>query len=442
MVRHSDDTAKKPRSRQAEKASPRKGGGRTGGPRAAKAPEKPVRKERIAKTLARAGVASRREVERLIGLGKIAVNGRILDTPAVLVGRDDVITVEGKVVGGPEATRVWRYHKPVGLLTTHKDPAGRPTVFDALPPGLPRVISVGRLDINSEGLLLLTNDGELARALEMPDTAWVRRYRARARGRVTQAELDRLKDGITVDGVQYGPMEATLDKAKPVKEGERGGANIWISVALTEGKNREVRKVLEAVGVTVNRLIRLAYGPFQLGALATGDVEEVGPRVIRELLADHIRPESLPTGNAVATPAPIPGRRGPQVSTRKPAASALADPSRKPSRVRAAAAAAEAGAAEATTPARARPRPGWAKPSPRPERSGRPARKPRPAGGPDRGDAPDRGEAPPGRPFKAGGKPSGKPGGGGRPSPGPRGGRPGKPGGRPGGKPRGPGKPR
>src|SRR5690606_12923523 len=214
MVRHSDDTAKKPRSRQAEKAPPRKGGGKPGGPRAAKAPETPVRKERIAKTLARAGVASRREVERLIGLGKIAVNGRILDTPAVLVGRDDVITVEGKVVGGPEATRVWRYHKPVGLLTTHKDPAGRPTVFDALPPGLPRVISVGRLDINSEGLLLLTNDGELARALEMPSTAWVRQYRARARGRVTQADLDRLKDGITVDGVQYGPIEATLDKAK------------------------------------------------------------------------------------------------------------------------------------------------------------------------------------------------------------------------------------
>jgi len=433
MVRHSDDTAKKPRSRQAEKAPPRKGGGKPGGPRAAKAPETPVRKERIAKTLARAGVASRREVERLIGLGKIAVNGRILDTPAVLVGRDDVITVEGKVVGGPEATRVWRYHKPVGLLTTHKDPAGRPTVFDALPPGLPRVISVGRLDINSEGLLLLTNDGELARALEMPSTAWVRQYRARARGRVTQADLDRLKDGITVDGVQYGPIEATLDKAKPLKEGERGGANIWISVSLTEGKNREVRKVLEAVGVTVNRLIRLAYGPFQLGTLATGEVEEVGPRVIRELLAEHIRPESLPTGNTVATPAPIPGRRGPQVSTRKPAASALADPSRKPSRVRAAAAAAEAGEQQAARPARPKAKPGWAKPSPRPERSGRPARKPRPAGAAERGE----GEAPR-RPFKPGGKP-----GGGRPAAGPRGaGRPGKPGGRPGARPRGPGKPR
>src|SRR5690606_27669148 len=194
----------------------------------------------------------------------------------------------GRVVGGPEATRVWRYHKPVGLLTTHKDPAGRPTVFDALPPGLPRVISVGRLDINSEGLLLLTNDGELARALELPSTEWVRRYRARARGRVTQTELDRLKDGTTVDGVHYGPIEATLDKAKPAKEGERGGANVWISVALTEGKNREVRKVLESIGLTVNRLIRLAYGPFQLGTLATGDVEEVGPRVIREQLAEHI----------------------------------------------------------------------------------------------------------------------------------------------------------
>ncbi|WP_262423027.1 pseudouridine synthase [Brevundimonas denitrificans] len=229
--------------------------------------------------MARAGIASRREVERLIGLGKVAVNGRLLDTPATLVTRDDVITVDGKPIGTIAATRVWRYHKPVGLLTTHNDPAGRPTVFDAMPAGLPRVISVGRLDINTEGLLLLTNDGELARALELPTSSLVRQYRARARGRVTQDQLDKLKDGVTVDGERYGPIEATLDKVKEkaADTDSRAPANLWISVSITEGKNREVRKVLESVGLTVNRLIRLAYGPFQLGTLDTGHVEEVGP---------------------------------------------------------------------------------------------------------------------------------------------------------------------
>ena len=277
----------------------------------AKPPKGPT--ERIAKVLARAGLASRREVERLIGLGKIAVNGRILETPAVVVSATDVITVEGQPIGKAEPTRLWRYHKPVGLMTTHSDPQGRPTVFEKLPQPLPRVISVGRLDLNSEGLLLLTNDGELARALELPTTAWVRVYRARALGQTTQQQLDRLKNGTTVEGVIYGPMEATLDKKQEKADGR---ANIWLTVAITEGKNREVRKVLESIGLKVNRLIRLAYGPFQLGNLESGEVEEVGPRVIRELLSDKIDPRNLPPeGSSQTKDAPrlrseTTGRRG------------------------------------------------------------------------------------------------------------------------------------
>lgn len=253
--------------------------------------------DRVAKVLARAGVASRREIERLIAEGRVAINGQTLTTPAVKVGPGDILTVDGEVVGGAEPTRVFRYHKPVGLMTSHNDPMGRPTVFETLPDGLPRVISIGRLDINSEGLLLLTNDGELSRALELPSSGWVRRYRARAFGHTTQEALDRLKDGITVEGVRYGAIEAKLDKAAGERE---GGRNVWITVTLSEGKNREVRRVLEAIGLKVNRLLRLAYGPFSLGTLAPGEVEEVGPRVIRELLADHIPAANMPTGNAVA----------------------------------------------------------------------------------------------------------------------------------------------
>ncbi len=256
--------------------------------------------ERVAKILARAGVASRREVERLIEAGRVAINGQILTTPAVKVADGDILTVDGEVVGEPEPARLFRYHKPPGLVTTHNDPKGRPTVFDTLPEGLPRLISIGRLDLNSEGLLLLTNDGELARALELPSNAWSRRYRARARGRIDQARLDKLKDGITVEGVRYGAIEATLDK---VKEGQ-GAANLWITVTLSEGKNREVRRVLEALGVTVNRLIRLSYGPFALGTLAVGAVEEVGPRVVREQLADFIDPENMPAGERPQYKAP------------------------------------------------------------------------------------------------------------------------------------------
>lgn len=247
--------------------------------------------ERVAKALARAGVASRREVERLIEAGRVALNGQVLTTPAVKVEPGDILTVDGAVVEAAEPTRLFRYHKPTGLLTSHTDPKGRPTVFSALPAGLPRLISVGRLDLNSEGLLLLTNDGGLSRALEMPATGLIRRYRARAFGETSQEKLDRLKDGITVEGVRYGSIEAKLDKAS--------GRNVWITLTLAEGKNREVRRVLEAIGLKVNRLIRLSYGPFALGTLAAGEVEEVGPRVIRELLGAHIAPQNLPKGDAV-----------------------------------------------------------------------------------------------------------------------------------------------
>ncbi len=378
-------------ARPEPKAKGPRGGGKPGGKSGGKdaAPTEPKRSERIAKAMARAGIASRREVERLIGLGKVAVNGRILDTPATLVTRDDVITVNGKPIAAAQATRVWRYNKPVGLLTSHNDPAGRPTVFDALPSGLPRVISVGRLDINTEGLLLLTNDGELSRALELPETALVRQYRARARGRVTQAELDKLKDGVTVDGVRYGPVEANIDKATTKEDGSQA-ANLWISVQITEGKNREVRKVLESVGLTVNRLIRLAYGPFQLGTLAVGSVEEVGPRVIREVLGEHIRPDNLPQGNTVETPAPVPGRRTGAPKVTGASGSAMSDPSRKPSRVRAADAAQVEGAERANRPPK---KAGWAKagaPNPRGPSTKKPW-KPR-----DEGTAADR----PARAFK------------------------------------------
>jgi 23S rRNA pseudouridine2605 synthase len=231
--------------------------------------------ERVAKFLARAGVCSRRDAERLIAEGRVKLNGKVLDTPAVKVTAKDRVSVDGRPIGAAEPTRLWRYHKPSGLVTTHRDPAGRATVFEHLPKDMPRVISVGRLDLSSEGLLLLTNDGALARRLELPANGWLRRYRARAFGRVEQAELDRLKDGITVDGVRYGPIEAKL---------ERAAANSWITLSLSEGKNREVRRVLEALGLKVNRLIRIAYGPFQLGTLAPGAVEEIPRKALKEQL--------------------------------------------------------------------------------------------------------------------------------------------------------------
>jgi 23S rRNA pseudouridine2605 synthase len=232
--------------------------------------------ERIAKFLARAGVCSRRDAERLIAEGRVKLNGRVLDTPAVKVSEVDDIRVDNRPVNAPEPTRLWRYHKPPGLVTTHRDPQGRTTVFERLPDALPRVISIGRLDLNSEGLLLLTNDGALARRLELPSNGWKRRYRARAFGRVTQGELDALAGGVEVDGIRYGAIEATLERG--------GGANAWIAVTIAEGKNREVRRVLEALGLKVNRLIRVAYGPFQLGTLAPGAVDEIPRRVLKEQL--------------------------------------------------------------------------------------------------------------------------------------------------------------
>jgi 23S rRNA pseudouridine2605 synthase len=228
--------------------------------------------------MARAGVCSRRDAEKLIGEGRVKLNGRVLDTPAVKVTAKDKVTVDNKLVAAAEETRLWRYHKPAGLVTTHRDPAGRPTVFERLPPDLPRVISVGRLDLTSEGLLLLTNDGALARRLELPSNGWVRRYRARAFGRITQEELDKLQDGLTVDGVRYGGIDAKLESGR--------GSNVWIAVSISEGKNREVRRVLEAIGLKVNRLIRIAYGPFQLGLLKPGEVDEISGKVLRDQLGE------------------------------------------------------------------------------------------------------------------------------------------------------------
>jgi 23S rRNA pseudouridine2605 synthase len=249
--------------------------------RAPRAEPKPKKAgERIAKVVARAGLASRRDSEELITQGRVTVNGRVINSPALDVTANDVIAVDGKVLPPRERTRLFMYHKPRGLMTTHADPEGRPTVFDNLPEGLPRLISIGRLDFNTEGLLLLTNDGGLARALELPDTGWLRRYRVRAHGEVTQAQLDELKKGVEVDGVKYGSIDATLERDQ--------GANVWLVFAIREGKNREVRNVMAHLGLEVNRLIRVSYGPFQLGELAEGTVEEVKTRVLREQLGEKI----------------------------------------------------------------------------------------------------------------------------------------------------------
>jgi 23S rRNA pseudouridine2605 synthase len=231
---------------------------------------------RISKALARAGLCSRREAERWIAQGRVSVNGEVLASPARDVSTGDRILVDGNPLPAAEPPRLWRYHKPKGVVTTHADPQGRPTVFDALPEHLPRVVSVGRLDFNTEGLLLLTNDGALARHLELPATGWMRRYRVRAHGTIAQADLDRLKDGIDLAGVRYGPVEAKLDKTQ--------GSNVWLTVGLREGKNREVRKILEHLGLTVNRLIRISFGPFQLLDLQPGNVEPVKRRVLIDQL--------------------------------------------------------------------------------------------------------------------------------------------------------------
>ncbi len=245
--------------------------------------------ERLAKVIARAGVCSRREAERLVEAGKVTLNGQVLSSPAVTVTPGDMILVNGQPLPDVQPARLWRYHKPVGLVTTHKDPQGRATVFEKLPDHLPRVISVGRLDLTSEGLLLLTNDGELARQLEHPSKGWLRRYRVRVNGRPDPERLIKLEQGVTVDGVSYGPIKARLERQQ--------GANAWLSVSLREGKNREIRKVMEFLGMPVSRLIRVAYGPFQLGVLPSGDVEEVPGRVLREQLGRG-QAEERPSGRA------------------------------------------------------------------------------------------------------------------------------------------------
>jgi 23S rRNA pseudouridine2605 synthase len=250
---------------------------------AAEGEETAERGERIAKWIARAGVASRRDVEKLLAEGRVSLNNVPVTHPATFVTPGDLVVVNGKLVDPPDRTRLWRYHKPAGLVTTHRDPEGRPTVFDKLREQLPRVISVGRLDLTSEGLLLLTNDGGLARRLELPATGWIRRYRVRVHGTPDGAALAALARGVTVEGVRYGAIEAGIDSRK--------GENAWLTVSLKEGRNREIRRVMTHLGLPVTRLIRVAYGPFQLGTLARGGIEEIPPKILREQLpADAVPP--------------------------------------------------------------------------------------------------------------------------------------------------------
>ncbi|MEJ0075509.1 MAG: pseudouridine synthase [Alphaproteobacteria bacterium] len=261
--------------------------------------------ERIAKVMARAGLCSRREAEAWIAAGRVAVNGEKIASPALNVRPSDKVIVDGKPLPGAERTRLFLYHKPRGLVTTSSDPQGRPTIFGALPKDLPRLISIGRLDLATEGLLLLTNDGGLARALELPSTAWLRRYRVRAYGTVAQDQLDALRDGVTVDGINYGPIEATLDREQ--------ASNVWITFAIREGKNREVRNVLRHLGLHVARLIRVSFGPFQLKELGAGEIEEVPTRVLRDQLG-----EKLARAAGADFSAPIVPRKQEPPAERKP----------------------------------------------------------------------------------------------------------------------------
>jgi 23S rRNA pseudouridine2605 synthase len=247
-------------------------------------------KERIAKRLSRAGVASRRDAERMILAGRVAVNGKAIDSPALNVGASDEVTVDGKAIAAPARPRLWLYHKPTGLVTSARDEKGRETVFDKLPAEMPRVMSIGRLDLNSEGLLLLTNDGGLKRRLELPQTGWLRKYRVRVKGTPKDDTLAPLRKGLTIEGEKFQPMEVTLDRQQ--------GANAWITVGLREGKNREIRRAMMEVGLEVNRLIRLSFGPFRLNALKPGEVEEVKPRVLR----DQLGIETATEGHAAAKP--------------------------------------------------------------------------------------------------------------------------------------------
>jgi 23S rRNA pseudouridine2605 synthase len=273
---------RKPFERRDGDAASRKPAGDRRPPRAEGAPAEPG--ERIAKRLARAGIASRRDAEELIAAGRVRVNGKVLTSPAVNVAIDDRIELDGTEIPAIERTRLFLFHKPGGVVTTNRDPEGRRTVFDVLPEGLPRLMTIGRLDINTEGLLLLTNDGGLARVLELPATGWLRRYRVRVHGKVDEKALGELKNGIAVDGVFYGGIEASIDREQ--------GTNAWLTIGLREGKNREVKNVLGALGLDVTRLIRISYGPFQLGELAEGTVQELKGKLLRDQLGERLIEES------------------------------------------------------------------------------------------------------------------------------------------------------
>ena len=327
--------------------------------------------DRIAKVLSRAGIASRRDAERMIEMGEVSVNGRVITSPALNVTASDRISVRGEPVGAAEPARLWLYYKPEGLVTSTNDEKGRQTVFDSLPEDLPRVMSVGRLDLNSEGLLLLTNDGELKRRLELPSTGWLRKYRVRIKGNPTDPDLEPLRRGITVDGEKFQPMIVILDRIQ--------GANAWLTVALREGKNREIRRALNAIDLTVNRLIRISYGPFRLGDMEPGAVEEVRGRVLRDQLG--LDPSADDTGLAKAGQAKKAPPKSRTVTRSTPAAGKSAKPGPQPATPRAPSGKAAPAQSAKPAPARsAKPAPARsAKPAPARSAKAAPAQSAKPA---------------------------------------------------------------